>query len=281
MQFIASCPDTAYRDSLICQLKKSADIAVASAGESLCGRDIPVLTAGHGSQKLLVCAGIHGSEYLTVLCALRFLMQVQLMQDVSLSVVPCVNPDGTEIALNGSAAAGCYEAFLHQNGGDCRSWQANARGVDINHNFAACWHSVKQRELAAGITAPAPTRFGGFYPESEPETRALTRLCRQNSYVRVLALHSQGREIYWDFHRCTPTEGLRLAEQMAQASGYRVASPEPMAIGGGFKDWFLQQFSRPGFTLEIGKGKNPLPLSDFEEEYPRVKRALQVFCDGA
>ena len=68
-----------------------------------------------------------------------------------------------------------------------------------------------------------------------------------------------------------------LAEKMAAAGGYRVASPEPMATGGGFKDWFIKEFRRCGFTVEMGLGKNPLPLSDFEKEYPRVREIFLVF----
>ncbi len=94
----------------------------------------------------------------------------------------------------------------------------------------------------------------------------------------MLALHSQGREIYWDFGKNTPKCCLVLAEKMAKVSGYKVANPEPIATGGGFKDWFIERFHRWGFTVEMGIGKNPLPLSDFESEYLRVRRLLNVFA---
>ncbi|SIF32539.1 Gamma-D-glutamyl-L-diamino acid endopeptidase 1 [Mycobacteroides abscessus subsp. abscessus] len=35
----------------------------------------------------------------------------------------------------------------------------------------------------------------------------------------------------------------------------------------GYKDWFIKEFQRPGFTIELGKGINPLPLSQFDEIY--------------
>ena len=152
--------------------------------------------------------------------------------------------------------------------------------MDINHNFDADWENVKRRERETGIFNPEPTRFGGCCPESEPETRALTRLCRKNRFLRVLALHSQGREIYWNFGDCTPAECKSLAEKMASVSGYKVASPEPLAVGGGFKDWFIAAFHRCGYTVEMGLGKNPLPLSDFETEYPAVERVLSEFLSG-
>ena len=65
-------------------------------------------------------------------------------------------------------------------GGDIPGrWQANARGVDINHNFNAGWAALQLQERAAGIGGPSPRQWGGPAPESEPETRAMTELCRR------------------------------------------------------------------------------------------------------
>ena len=65
-----------------------------------------------------------------------------------------------------------------------------------------------------------------------------------------------------------------MTEVMALSSGYAVSAPEGLASHGGFKDWFLQEFRRPAFTIEIGKGKNPLPLSDFPDIYARLQEML-------
>ena len=47
-------------------------------------------------------------------------------------------------------------------------------------------------------------------------------------------------------------------------SGY-AAEDTPYAAGfAGYKDFFLQDFRRPGFTVEVGRGVNPLPPTDFE-----------------
>lgn len=251
--------------------KISRKCRVSVIGKSLCGRDIYALSFGNGCRPL-IAAGFHGMEYLTVAAALRFAAEC----DAGAVIVPCVNPDGVEIAIHGACSAGAYSKFVSKTDDENR-WQANARGVDINHNFDADWQNVKRRERKAGIVRPAATRYGGEFPESEPETRALTRLCRQNDFSRVLALHSQGREIYWDFGDKTPKCCKALAEKMAAVSGYSVASPEPLATGGGFKDWFINEFHRCGFTVEMGLGKNPLPLADFDSEYPLVKKLLRVF----
>ena len=55
-----------------------------------------------------------------------------------------------------------------------------------------------------------------------------------------------------------------------------MASPTGMASHGGFKDWFIESFGRPGFTIEIGRGENPLPISDFDEIYKKLAPALAL-----
>ena len=63
---------------------------------------------------------------------------------------------------------------------------------------------------------------------------------------------------------------------MEAVSGYRVAEPEGLAVGGGMKDWFLEEFHCPAFTIEVGKGTNPLPDTDADAIYEKVKPMLDV-----
>jgi g-D-glutamyl-meso-diaminopimelate peptidase len=65
-----------------------------------------------------------------------------------------------------------------------------------------------------------------------------------------------------------------MAEVMAASSGYTIADPEGLASHGGFKDWFIEQTGNPGFTIELGKGKNPLPVSEFEAIYAKAQEML-------
>ena len=102
-------------------------------------------------------------------------------------------------------------------------------------------------------------------PESEPETVALVNLTRSRRPRAVIALHSQGEEIFWEYGCKKPPESERLARIFAAASGYTLVENSGLASHGGYKDWFIECFDRPGFTVEIGKGENPLPLSDFDD----------------
>lgn len=260
---------------------KYAFLDALPVGRSVLGKEIMGLVLGTGKERVLYTAAFHGQEWLTSLVLLRLCETIcetlardgkiagmdfrQALLGRSLFFVPLINPDGVDIALHGSQAAGVYSQQVAELGGDTFGlWQANARGVDINHNFNAGWHQLQEMERKKGITGPSPRQFCGPAPESEPETAAIAQFCRRISFRHVLALHSQGEEIYWRYGDRTPSRSRVMAEIMGSSSGYTVADPEGLASHGGFKDWFIEEMGRPGFTIELGQGVNPLPLSDFE-----------------
>ena len=263
------------------------------AGRSALGRNIPYLKLGRAETPVLFVATVHGSEHITTNIILMFLEQLcfalkndgfieglnakKAMQGRAIIIVPVVNPDGAEISIHGAAGAGNLSAKIEKlSGGDTLHWNANARGVDINHNFDASWQVLSNREKRAGIYGPAPTRFGGFSPMSEPETLALSELC--NTYIirHTVALHSQGEVIYWNYGSKAIPRAQKMAEIMATSSGYALDVPVGLAEGGGFKDWFIKNFSRPGFTIEVGKGENPLPIASACEIYLKIREMLML-----
>ncbi len=256
-----------------------------SIGKSVMRKDIPCLKVGGGRKKLFLSAAYHGLEYLTAAFIIRFLSDytdklvngdscfgydaARLSEAVTLYAAPMVNPDGVDIAVNGLDITNEYHRRLISLVGIHsfnQVWQANARGVDINHNFDAKWQMVAD--------APAPTKYGGEYPESEPETKAIAELVRKENFDMMLAFHSQGREIYYDFDGMTGKRSVEIAQKMAEKSGYAVCVPEGSAAFGGCKDWFIKEFGREGFTVEIGAGKNPLPMSMLDEVCEENERLI-------
>ena len=83
----------------------------------------------------------------------------------------------------------------------------------------------------------------------------------------MLAYHSQGKEIYWQFQDIQVPGARELGEELARVSGYRLAETPYASSFAGYKDWFIEKFRRPGYTIEVGEGVNPLPLSQFQEIY--------------
>jgi g-D-glutamyl-meso-diaminopimelate peptidase len=145
-------------------------------------------------------------------------------------------------------------------------WQANARGVDLNHNYSYGFGEYKKIEFEREI-APGKTLFSGAYPESEPETKALANLVRSLDFSLVVSLHSQGEEIYY-FPK--NDKAKRIAKSAENTLGYKISTPTDTACYGGFCDYTGCELGIPSLTLEIGRGKNPLPPS----EYHRIKERL-------
>ena len=251
-------------------------------GESARGRGIFALALGDLRGATLLVGGTHGSEWLTTLLLFRFCEDLLLAQEQggvlgeiditkalenhSLVIVPCLNPDGVQIALG--------KAQPPPKSAPGSPWQANGNGVDLNHNFDAGWELLHKMEEQEGYIGPGPTRYGGKRPHSEPETRAIAGFCLACDFRRVYAFHSQGEEIYYEYGADTPNRSRLMAEVLAASCGYKVCRPEKIASHGGFKDWFIHTMHRPGFTIEIGRGKNPLPIEELEPIYARLLEML-------
>ena len=118
-----------------------------------------------------------------------------------------------------------------------------------------------------GITGPGPTRYGGTAPESEPESRTVARFTRNYDPRLVLAYHSQGQLIFWNFMNLAPPQALTIGEALAAVSSYTLTEAQGIASYAGYKDWYTQDFRRPGYTVEVGLGRNPLPISQFPRIY--------------
>lgn len=268
-------------------------LRTAIIGRSVLGRPLTLFLLGEGRCETLYVGGVHAMEYITSMLLLRFIGRLcesaacgELLAGMDAAnwldghaacILPMLNPDGVALHLHGAATAGAAARTATRIAkGDFSHWQANARGVDLNHNFNAGFAQLRRQEIAQGIRGPAPGRFGGFAPESEPETRALCDLCRRIPFAKVIAFHSQGEELYWKYGARTPKSAGHLAERLAGAAGYAVREPQGLAAHGGFKDWFIQTFGRPGFTVEVGRGQNPLPIGQFAGIYARLEPMLAL-----
>ena len=118
----------------------------------------------------------------------------------------------------------------------------------------------------------------GRAPLNQLESRALAGYTEFIDPALVLAYHSQGKEIYWQFGDYQVPGARELGEEFARVSGYSLAETPYASSFAGYKDWFIQYFRRPGYTIEVGTGENPLPLSQFDEIY---RDNLGILVTGA
>lgn len=269
-------------------------LTVLELGTSILGRSIPMLRLGSGKRSVLYVGAHHGMEWITSMILLHFaedLCQAYrlkkqifrysvplLLEQYTITIIPMLNPDGVDYQIHGITQENpLYSRLLSMNGGstDFSHWQANARGVDLNHNYNAGFREYKQLEAEQSIPCGAPTRYSGQEPESEPEVRALCDFIRFQKDLRlVLSLHTQGEEIFCK-SQGSMIQGTQTAmERIASMTGYQLTEATGAAAFGGLTDWCITRERIPAATLECGKGVNPLPISDFLPIYTRLREAL-------
>lgn len=228
-------------------------------GKSLFKREIYAVKIGDGSPVGLAQYAIHGREYITALLAAAHYRKG--VAKGSLWLVPLVNPDGAllcERGLDSVARESDKKLLLRLNGGgDFSLWKANGRGVDLNVNFPANWGKGAKNTMQ-----PGRENCIGPKPFSEPESRALQCFTEQIKPDYTVSYHTKGEEIYWYFYQpmrfCARDKRLALA--LSDSTGYALAHAKGSA--GGYKDWCIQKFGIPSFTIEAGKDAKTHPLKE-------------------
>lgn len=235
------------------------------------GRSVWEVIAGESRADYhsLIHAGIHGREYLNCAVLMRLLreyLEQEPFSDVCFHVLPMVNPDGCSISQSGyrGIRSPRLKEFLAQiqEDLDFSRWKANAVGVDLNRNFDSGWAAYE------GAKTPGFEKYKGPAPESEPETKAILKLCEEWPIGCCVAYHSAGNLIYWDYgstgqlHR----KDKQLAELLGKATGYPLrAVQEEKADRAGCSDYLMEGLGIPSVTIETGRQNPPLPVCELAQ----------------
>ncbi|MGD8604116.1 MAG: M14 family metallopeptidase [Anaerolineales bacterium] len=202
-------------------------------GLSAGGRPLEVFRFGLGESTRMIVAGIHGGyEWNTSALAQALIDHLSqnpslIPEDVTLYILPVLNPDGA-----------------------ARGRDANARGndreVDLNRNWPALWEPTGSAGACwhyAGLTA-------GEYPASEPEVRTLMAFILEHQVETLLNYHSAALGIF-PGGQPPDSDSVRLAEAVSAVSPYPYP---PIDLGcrytGQLIDWASEQ-SIPSLDIEL------------------------------
>ncbi len=252
-------------------------------------RPVRTLVIGQGDRKVIFSAAHHANEWITALVLLKFAEELAeairsegnifgvsaqtVARAATIYMVPMVDPDGVDLVV-GAIPEGSVQFDLAQRLAQNypaipfpKGWKANLLGVDLNLQYPAGWLQAREIKFSQGFTRPGPRDYVGRAPLNQFESRALAGYTEFIDPDLVLAYHSQGKEIYWEFQDYQVPGARELGEEFARVSGYTLTEVAYNSSFAGYKDWFIKQFRKPGYTIEVGSGTNPLPIEQFDEIY--------------
>ena len=266
------------------------------------GRPLQAMTIGTGARRVILSAAHHANEWITATVLLKFAEELAraakeggriwgveantILKYATVYMLPMVDPDGVDLVTGqipedspefaqARRIAERFPAIPFPEG-----WKANLLGVDLNLQYPAGWLQAREIKFSQGFNRPAPRDYVGRAPLDQRESRAVAEYTEDTDPALVLALHTQGEAIYWQFQDFEVPGARELAEEFARVSGYAMEDTPYESSFAGYKDWFIRRWRRPGFTIECGKGENPLPLSQFEEIYRDVLGILVTAVTG-
>lgn len=264
-------------------------LEIGNIGYTVLGRSIPYIRIGTGIKEIFYNASFHANEWITTPLLMKFIKEYcfqylqnknlmefkarDLYENVSLYIVPMINPDGVDLVTgslknvdnsykNAQEIAKKFPNIVFPSG-----WKANIEGVDLNLQFPAGWEQAKKIKYAQGFDKPAPRDYVGDKPLIAPESLAVYNFTLKHNFRLVIAYHTQGKEIYWNFQNYTHPKAEYIGKKFSEVSGYILADVPYNSSFAGYKDWFIQKYNKPGYTIEAGIGENPLPETQFDEIY--------------
>ena len=277
-------------------------LKTATLATTAFGRPLYVIGIGEGSRQVIFSAAHHANEWITTSLLLKFLEELAesylkggkiygvpaktILKYTTIHLVPMVDPDGVDLVTGAIRPQTPEYNIARQIAGNFPDipfpdgWKANLLGVDLNLQYPAGWLMAREIKFSQGFDRPAPRDYVGRAPLSQRETRALAQYTEDVDPELVLALHTQGKAIYWQFRDYQVPGAKALGEEFARLSGYSLEETPYESSFAGYKDWFIQNFRRPGFTIEAGIGNNPLPIEKFDEIYRDILGILVTAATG-
>ena len=254
-------------------------LEVGNIGYTVLGKPIPYIRIGIGEKEVMYNASFHANEWITTVVLMKFIEDFcksyisgtdifgysarQIFSNTSIYIIPMVNPDGVDL-VTGSVElnSSIYQNYLYisNNFPDIpfpSGWKANFNGVDLNLQFPAGWYRAREIKFSQGFNKPSPRDFVGYGPLTEPESLAIYSFTLMHNFRLILAYHTQGEVIYWKYSNFLPPESEYIGRMFADVSGYTLDITPPESAYAGFKDWFIQEYNRPGYTIEAGLRRKP------------------------
>jgi predicted deacylase len=221
-------------------------------GTSVEGRAIESYRYGTGDTRVLFVGGIHGGyEWNSTLLAYRFIDYIEanpsvIPANLTVEIIPSANPDGLFDVIK---KEGRFELTdVPADEGPLGTGRFNARGVDLNRNFACKWQPTSM--WRGNVVSAGTAAF------SEPEAVAVRDFVLERTPAAVVFWHSQSNAVYASECENGILAGTRtLMNTYATASGYPAVDVFGAYPVTGDAEGWLASIGIPAVTVELATHK--------------------------
>ncbi|KAB2336721.1 gamma-D-glutamyl-meso-diaminopimelate peptidase [Cytobacillus depressus] len=264
-------------------------ISYKTIGSSEYGRPIYAVSLGTGDANLFINGSHHAREWISTNLNMYMLEQYvkmyegnqtyggynvkDLLGNTTIWFVPMVNPDGVTLQQSGLSKfpKDVHSSLIKMNMGSTnfKRWKANGKGIDLNRQYNVDWANIKNN-----ASSPSWKNYKGSAPEQASEVKALVKFTKEIDPEMTISYHTSGEILYWNYHHKRVYErNYAQAKKISQLTGYSLVKPGPYPAGGGYADWFVAKYKRPGVTPELGRyaGDTNVPLSEFDRIWNQNK----------
>lgn len=265
-------------------------ISKSYIGKTVAKKKIPLVKVGNGKKKIFILGSEHAREHVSTNLIMYSIdtyaksyakgTKIQgtdtrkVLDKVTFYFVPMLNIDGVAIATGHASAK--QKRIAKKNVGTLHyniyrtMWKSNTRGVDINRNYPFRWKK--------GDTTGRKSFMGykGKKAASEPETKAVIKLCKKNKFAFMYTMHTRGKVIYWrDAYTKTIPGASKLSKKVSAITGYKRMKTSSKSMGTAESaKWFRKKYNRPAFTIEltsVNQGYHSAPKKFFSAVWKRNK----------
>ena len=269
-------------------------IKLDTIGTSTCGTEIVLVKMGTGEKKALITGGIHSREDITVNYVMRCIEEYaeayysktgrygtfdvnKMLGEWTLYIVPVMNPDGIDIANDGAIP-------LYKNGeplteAELFDYKNTSTGVNLNRNFPFEWG---YNDPTINTTTPDIDSYVGKSEASEPETKAIIKLCEENAFEWLFSFHIKGNMLYWaDTINKNAEKAELMSNRLVVNCKFNLMRTSTTAgASGGMENWFRQQYNKPGFCIELMEDQWSSEVNKYFEKKVNWKKTRYAIVLG-